>query len=238
MKSPRVLVIIPAHNEAASLAGVITDIRSNLDCGIVVVDDGSTDNTAQIAISEGVELLSLPFNLGIGSTMQTGYQFAAKEGYDIAIQTDGDGQHEASHIPRLIEPIVAGECDFVVGSRYLKDSSYSGSKGRRMGTALFSRILSLMVRQRLTDATSGFRAVDKALISQFANDYPRDYPEVEALLLAHMANFRINEIPVTMRQRGGGQSSINRFRSIYYLVKVLLALLVVASRRHTQRVDQ
>lgn len=237
MTAPRVLIIIPAHNEAESLADVIADIRSSLECGIVVVDDGSTDQTAQIAIEQGVELLSLPFNLGIGSTVQAGFQFAAREGYDIAVQTDGDGQHDASYIPILIEPILRGESDFVVGSRYLTETGYSGSRGRRAGTAMFSRILSLLIGQRLTDATSGFRAADKALIAQFARDYPRDYPEVEALLVAHMARFRIREIPVEMRQRGGGRSSINKFRSVYYVVKVLLALLVVASRRRTPRVE-
>ena len=134
MSGPRVLVIIPAHNEADSLAGVIADVRTSLECGIVVVDDGSTDRTAEIALQEGVELLSLPFNLGIGSTMQTGFQFAFREGYDIAIQTDGDGQHDASYLRELIKPIVDGEADFVVGSRYLTETNYTGSRGRRAGT--------------------------------------------------------------------------------------------------------
>ncbi|MHB1391303.1 MAG: glycosyltransferase family 2 protein [Thermoleophilia bacterium] len=235
MNGPRVLVIIPAHNEADSLAKVIADIRSALVCDIVVVDDGSTDETAAIAMRESVELLSLPFNLGIGSTMQTGYQFGFREGYDIAVQTDGDGQHEAGYIPALIEPIVKSESEFVVGSRYLADTGYSGSRGRRAGTAMFSKLLSLIMRQRLTDATSGFRAMNRDLIAIFARDYPRDYPEVEALLQSHMAGFRVKEIAVAMRQRGGGRSSINNFRSLYYMVKVLLALLVVASRRHTPR---
>src|SRR5665811_717217 len=235
MTDPRILVIIPAHNEADSLADVIADIRSALECGIVVVDDGSIDHTARIAIEQSVELLSLPFNLGIGSTMQTGFQFAFREGYDIAVQTDGDGQHDASYLPDLLAPIIAGESDFIVGSRYLADTKYSGSRGRRAGTAMFSSVLSLMVRQKLTDATSGFRAADKPLIAQFAGDYPRDYPEVETLLQAHMTGFRIREIPVEMRKRGGGRSSINRFRSVYYVVKVLLSLMVVASRKRTTR---
>lgn len=232
---PRVLVIIPAHNEADSLASVIHDVRAAIECDIVVVDDGSTDNTGAIALAEGAELLTLPFNLGIGTTVQTGYIFARDGGYDIAIQTDGDGQHDASYLPKLIEPIVRGESDFVVGSRYLTETEYNGALSRRAGTAMFSKILSLMLRQRLTDATSGFRAIGRNLIEQFAYDYPRDYPEVEALLQAHMARFRIKEIPVEMRQRGGGRSSINKFRSLYYLVKVLLALLVVASRRRAPR---
>jgi glycosyltransferase involved in cell wall biosynthesis len=228
---PRVLIIIPAHNEEESLAGVIADVRSSLDCSIVVVNDGSTDATARVARENGVELLNLPFNLGIGSTMQTGFIFAARGGYDIAVQTDGDGQHDASYLPALIEPIVNGESDFVVGSRYLEDKNYTGTRGRRAGTAFLSRVVSTMIGHRLTDATSGFRAINKDVINLFARDYPRDYPEVETLLQAHMARYRIHEIPVAMRSRSGGRSSINKFRSLYYMVKVMLALLVVLSRR-------
>jgi len=235
MTEPRILVIIPAHNEAASLAEVIAEVRAAVTADIVVVDDGSSDNTAAIALREGVELLSLPFNLGIGSTMQAGFKFACREGYDIAVQVDGDGQHDAAELPLILDPVIKGECDLAVGSRYLDRGSYSGSTGRRAGTAIFSKILSLLTREKLTDATSGFRAIDRDLIVLFANDYPRDYPEVEVLLLVHMARRRIREVPVAMRQRGGGRSSINSFRSVYYMVKVLLALAVVASRRRSPR---
>ena len=236
VSNPKVLVIIPAYNEAASIAAVIDSIRAALDCDIVVVDDGSTDQTGEIALSKGVELLRMPFNLGIGSTVQTGYLFAWQQGYDIAVQTDGDGQHDAGYIPELIEPIIKGESDMVVGSRYLSSGEYKGTLGRRTGTAFFSRILSLMLKQKLTDATSGFRAVGSGPMKQFAHDYPRDYPEVETLLMAHMLRFRIREIPVRMHERGGGRSSINMFRSVYYMIKVLLALLVVASRRRAPNV--
>jgi len=232
---PRVLIIIPAFNEEASIAGVIDDIHATLDCAIVVVDDGSSDRTAEIAMEKGVELLRMPFNLGIGSAMQTGYLFAWQQGYDIAVQTDGDGQHDASYLPSLIEPIVKGECDMVVGSRYLSPKEYKGTLGRRTGTAFFSIVLSMMLKQKLTDATSGFRAVGGGVIKQFAHDYPRDYPEVESLLAAHMLRFRIQEIPVKMYKRGSGRSSINMFRSVYYMVKVLLALLVVVSRRRASQ---
>lgn len=233
MAEPRLLVIIPAHNEERSLADVISDIREHCVADIVVVDDGSSDGTPAVAEREGVELLRLPFNLGIGSTMQTGYKFAQQEGYDIAIQVDGDGQHDAAYLDTLLQPLMAGECDMVVGSRYLERRDYDGSASRRAGTALFSSILSLMLRQKMTDATSGFRAINHRLIELFANEYPRDYPEVEALLITHMADFSICEVPVSMRLRGGGRSSINSFRSVYYMVKVLLALLVVFSRRGT-----
>ena len=238
MDDPRLLVIIPAHNEAGSLARVITEVRAAVAAAdIVVVDDGSTDATANIALEAGVELLKLPFNLGIGSTMQTGFQFASREGYDIALQVDGDGQHDPAYIPVLLKPVTGSDCDMALGSRYLENASYSGPAGRRWGTALFSRILSLMLGQKMTDATSGFRAINRPLIEQFARDYPRDYPEVEALLAAHMARRRIREVPVEMRQRGGGRSSIGSFRSVYYMVKVLLALLVTATRGRAPQAD-
>ncbi|MHB8858177.1 MAG: glycosyltransferase family 2 protein [Thermoleophilia bacterium] len=237
-EDPRILIIIPAHNEADSLARVIGEIRAAVTADIVVVDDGSTDNTAAIALQENVELLSVPFNLGIGSTMQTGFKFAHRDGYDIAVQVDGDGQHDPSELPLILKPVINGECDLAMGSRYLERGSYSGSAGRRAGTAIFSRILSLMTREKLTDATSGFRAINRRLIELFAHDYPRDYPEVEVLLIIHLARFRIREVPVAMRRRGGGRSSINSFRSVYYMVKVLLALLVAASRRHAPELNE
>jgi glycosyltransferase involved in cell wall biosynthesis len=228
--------MIPAHNEAQSLAGVIREVRQAVSADIVVIDDGSTDATPEIALAEGAQLLKLPFNLGIGAAVQTGFKLAAREGNEIAVQVDGDGQHKATLIPELIKPIAAGDADMVVGSRYLTPKDYCGSLGRRAGTALFSRILSLMLKQKLTDATSGFRAVGRELIELFANDYPRDYPEVEALLLAHLARRRVKEVPVTMRQRGGGCSSINSFRSAYYMVKVLLALIATFSRQQAPRI--
>ncbi len=238
MVNPRILTIIPAHNEADSLARVIAEVRAAVaKADIVVVDDGSWDATAAIALAAGAELLRLPFNLGIGSAMQTGFKFASREGYDIAVQVDGDGQHDASYIPVLLEAVMKGDCDMALGSRYLNSGSYGGPAGRRWGTALFSRILSLMLGQKMTDATSGFRAINRPLIEQFARDYPRDYPEVEALLAAHMARRRIREVPVDMRQRGGGRSSIGSFRSVYYMVKVLLALLVTATRGRAPQAD-
>lgn len=235
MDEPRILIIIPAHNEADSLADVIARTQASLKADIVVVDDGSTDRTPGIALEQGVDLLRLPFNLGIGSTMQTGFVLAAREGYDIAVQVDGDGQHDPGQVHLLLEPILRGECGMVIGSRYLQKNSYRSRKGRRLGTALFSRVLSVMVGEKLTDATSGFRAIDRRLIEHFAHDYPRDYPEVEAVMVAHMARCRVTEVPVIMHQRGGGRSSINSFRSVYYMVKVLLALLVVATRGRAPR---
>jgi hypothetical protein len=238
MDQPRVLVIIPAHNEAACIKDVIQDIHTNFSAAdILVVDDGSSDGTGGIALANGAELLQMPFNLGIGSTVQTGFKFAQREGYDFAVQLDGDGQHDASFLPALLKPLMDDETDMVVGSRYLTDTDYNGSTSRRAGTAVFSRILSIMLKQKVTDATSGFRGLNRKLIDLFAGDYPRDYPEVEALLLVHLARLRFQEIPVSMRQRSGGRSSINYFRSIYYMVKVLLALLVGISRQRAPRMQ-
>lgn len=236
MAEPRVLIVIPAHNESTSLAGVIGEVRVAVpEAGIVVVDDGSTDGTDAVARGLGAEVLVLPFNLGIGATMQTGYEFACRKGYDIAVQVDGDGQHDPGQLELILDPIAQGECDLAVGSRYLEKNGYGGGAGRRLGTAIFSRVVSLLVGQRITDATSGFRAVNRRLIEIFAYDYPRDYPEVEALLQVHKERLRTLEVPVRMRQRGGGSSSINSFRSVYYMVKVLLALMVTATRKRAPK---
>lgn len=233
MSNPEILVIIPAYNEAGRLGGVIRDVTASIEADVVVIDDGSTDDTGAVAIGAGAELLRLPFNLGIGSAVQTGYMFALRQGYDVAIQVDGDGQHDASFLPVLIKPILSGDSDMAVGSRYLPSGNYEGSVSRRLGTNLFSRLLSLLISQRVTDATSGFRAVNRDLIELFAHDYPRDYPEVETLLHAYNTRFRIIEVPVHMRQRPSGSSSINSFRSVYYMIKVLLALAVGVTRRRT-----
>jgi len=236
MDEPRVLIVIPAHNESTSLAGVIGEVRASVpQADIVVVDDGSTDGTDGVARGLGAEVLVLPFNLGIGATMQTGYEFAYRKGYDIAVQVDGDGQHDPGQLGLILDPVARGECDLAVGSRYLEKNSYDGGAGRRLGTAVFSRVVSLLVGQRITDATSGFRAVNRRLIEIFSYDYPRDYPEVEALLQVHKERLHTLEVPVQMRQRGGGSSSINSFRSVYYMVKVLLALMVTATRKRAPK---
>ncbi len=238
METQKIIVIVPAYDEAASIAGVIEDIRGNFPAAdILIVDDGSSDGTGKIALQHGAEVLTLPFNLGIGSAVQTGYQYARREGYDIAVQLDGDGQHDASFLPEMVSPLANGECDLVLGSRYLAGSGYKGALGRRAGTAFFSWTLSLLLSQKVTDSTSGFRAVNRKAIELFAADYPRDYPEVEALLLAHVTRLKIKEIPVTMRDRAGGKSSINLFRAAYYMVKVFLALIVGFSRRRAPRAE-
>ena len=229
----RILLIIPAYNEAGSLPSLITEIRdADLDVDVLVVDDGSKDATARVALAAGerVTLLRNPFNLGIGGAMQAGYRYAFDNGYDIAVQVDADGQHPPASIPELLAPIESGEANMAVGTRFREDSGYKGSWLRRIGIAMFAGIVSLLVRQRMTDTTSGFRAADREVIRLFAFDYPQDYPEVETTAVVYRQGLTIVEIPVVMRYREVGESSITIFWSVYYVVKVTLALLVGAFR--------
>jgi len=224
---PKILVIIPAYNEAKVIRTVIAKIK-NLNQGydIAVINDGSKDNTAMVASGEGVILIDLPHNLGIGGAMQTGYLFAYKNYYDIAVQVDADGQHNPKEIPSLLEPIQKGNANLVVGSRYLTKTKYKSSLLRRIGMIIFSIVVSIISRQKFTDTTSGYRAVDRNVMAYFVNYYPTDYPEVEVLVLLKKAGFSIEEVSVTMEARQAGRSSITPFKSIYYMVKVLLALLI------------
>jgi hypothetical protein len=223
----KILIIIPAFNEEESLPGVIQDLRGNLpDADILVVDDGSRDRTAETARQAGVRVASLPFNLGIGGGMQTGYRYARRGGYDIAIQFDGDGQHVAAEIGQLLGPLRAGRADIVVGSRFLQRGDYRPSFFRKVGIRIFSTVLSSILGMTVTDTTSGFRAANRRVIEFFARSYPEDYPEVESLVLLHRAGMTIAEAPVHMRDRTGGRSSITPVRSAYYMIKVLLAVFI------------
>lgn len=227
MSEMKILIIIPAYNEEESLPGVIRDIRENFTgSDILVVNDGSTDTTGQIAQSMGAKVIDLPFNLGIGGAMQTGYHYAARNLYDIAIQFDGDGQHVAEEIKKLILPLDAGTADMVIGSRFLVPKNYKASAFRGLGIGIFSFVLSRILGTEVTDSTSGFRAANRHVIEFFSRIYPDDYPEVEALVLLHKKNMRIIEVPVTMHERTGGKSSISATRSVYYMVKVLLAIFI------------
>jgi hypothetical protein len=227
------LAVVPALNEEKTVGRVIDEIRL-FDPGfdIVVVDDGSTDRTAGVAADRGAHVLRLPFNLGIGGAVQTGYRFAFEHGYDVAVQVDGDGQHDAAQLGIILGPVLSGEADLCVGSRFAGGGGYRSSFARRIGIKLFARIVSAVVRQRVTDTTSGFRAVNRKGIALFASDYPHDYPEVEATVMCVRHKLRLREVPVDMRERGGGTSSITALRSIYYMTKVLLAIFVGLFRRY------
>ena len=227
------VAIVPAFDEAGAIGAVIEEIRA-FDPGIdvVVVDDGSTDATPDVARAAGAAVVRLPFNLGIGAAVQTGFRYALEQGYDVAVRLDGDGQHDASELGKLLEPLARDEADVVTGSRFRGgDDSYRPPLGRRLGITWFARLVSLLSRQRVTDTTSGFQALNRSAIELFARDYPSDYPEVEATVLLLKHRLRLMEVPVVMREREHGSSSITFVSSIYYAIKVTLALLVAMARR-------
>jgi glycosyltransferase involved in cell wall biosynthesis len=224
----RNLAVIPAFNEAASVTDVIGSVHEHApDFDVLVIDDGSTDDTAALAERAGARVIRHPFNLGIGGAVQSGFQFARDEGYDFMVQIDGDGQHRSDELHKLIEAMDADPpVDMVCGSRFLTDQGYPAPISRRTGIHIFAFILSRIVGQRVSDPTSGFRLYNRRAIGLFARDYPHDYPEVEAVLMTHWHRLRMREVPVRMMQRGGGVSSIRSGKSAYYMIKVMLALFI------------
>jgi glycosyltransferase involved in cell wall biosynthesis len=237
----RHLAIVPALNEAPVVARTVQEIRQAVpDFDVVVVDDGSTDRTAAEARSAGAQVITLPFNLGIGGAVQTGYLYARENGYEVAVQVDGDGQHDPREIPLLLERLRAEPgVNMVTGSRFLEpgNGGYRSSPSRRAGIGIFSRVVSIASHQTVTDPTSGFRMTDRKGIELFAREYPHDYPEVEAILLMHAHRLRSCELPVHMRSRASGSSAISRARATYYMVKVLLAVFVGLFRAAPLAVD-
>jgi len=230
---PRVLIVIPAFNEARSLPRLVNRIRSLYPgYDIAVIDDGSTDNTARVVRDLPARLISLPCNLGIGGAMQTGFCIARDENYDIAVQVDGDGQHPAEEVHRLVTALEQSGCDIAIGSRFLSGGAgYQSTRTRRFGIRIFSLWLSAICGTRITDATSGFRAMNRRAIGLLSRNYAEDYPEVEAIVVAHRAALRVCEVPVEMAARTEGISSIGGLRSIAYMVKVSLAILMTLIRQ-------
>jgi len=223
----KIIAIIPAYNEEGSLGKVVEQIHANLpQVEVLVVNDGSTDRTSENARASGGTVLELPFNLGIGGAMQAGYQYAWRKGYDIAIQVDADGQHDPKEIAKLLRALEEKKIDVALGSRFIGDSEYKSSTMRRIGISIFSQVISMIVRQKITDPTSGFRAANRKAIQLFASNYPQDYPEPEAVVLLHQCRLKMGEVPVGMSERYSGESSITKIRSVYYMVKVLLAIFV------------
>ena len=226
----KVLIVVPAYNEENSILRTIDDIKTiNNDNNIVsyvVINDCSTDRTKDILINHRITYIDLPVNLGIGGGIQTGYRYALENNYDIAIQFDGDGQHIASYIKNLIEPIQKGEADIVIGSRFIEYEGFQSSWSRRVGINLLSNLIKALSGVKVHDVTSGFRAINKKYIEIYAKDYAQDYPEPEALMQALILKARIREIPVTMRERQGGISSIKAWRTVYYMIKVSLSIIL------------
>lgn len=230
------IFIVPAYNEETSLPGVVGDLRAHYPvAAIVVVNDGSTDRTAAVARALGVRVLDLPINLGIGGAMQTGFLYAARGGYRLAVQFDGDGQHRADQVAALLAPLLRDECDAAIGSRFLRREGYRAPLLRRLGIAVFQAVNSWVIGQMISDNTSGFRAYNRAACTFLARVYPHDYPEPESVVTLARHGFRLREVPVAMRERQGGRSSITFARSIYYMSKVLLAIAVGATRRTVRR---
>ena len=236
----RVLIIIPAYNEAESIGAVLASLREHApDYDVLVIDDGSTDETAQIvAQAGGAHLIRMPYNIGIGAAVQTGFKYAVNQGYDVAVQCDADGQHPAYEIPSLVKRVEQGDVDLVIGSRYVADSDYVPSLSRRVGKSILSRLVDAMIGGGITDTTSGFRAANRRALSLFARHYPDDYPEAEALVILHRAGLASAEIPVDMSPRQGGRTSIRAPQALYYMVKVALAIFVDMFRRFTHTPEQ
>jgi glycosyltransferase involved in cell wall biosynthesis len=230
----RMLAVVPAYNEAATIGTVVRALHEHAPgFDVLVIDDGSTDQTREIAESLGARVLRHPFNLGIGGAVQSGFAFALEHDYDYMVQVDGDGQHDPREIRRLRAAMSANpSVDMVCGSRFLsEDIRYPAPISRRTGIHVFAFLLSRFVDQRVSDPTSGFRLYNRRAIAIFARDYPHDYPEVEAVLMLHHHRLRMQEVPVRMYLRGGGVSSIGAGKSAYYMIKVLLALFVGLFRR-------
>jgi glycosyltransferase involved in cell wall biosynthesis len=233
MPSPSYLAVVPAYNECATVAAVVESIHASApQFDVLVVDDGSTDNTAELAERAGASVLRHPFNLGIGGAVQSGFLYAQEHDYNFMAQVDGDGQHDAGELRRLIDAMAAADVDMVCGSRFLgSEFKYPAPVSRRTGIHIFAFLLSRFVKQRISDPTSGFRLYNRDAIRLFADDYPHDYPEVEAVLMIHHHRLRMREVPVRILQREGGTSSISSGKSVYYMIKVLLALFVALTRR-------
>lgn len=233
MAPPKILVILPAYNESGNIGKTIRELKTlAFPFDIAVIDDGSKDSTAREAFDCGVKVICLPFNLGIGGAVQTGFLYAARECYDAAAQVDGDGQHDPLYLKTILDPVLEGKADFVVGSRFIGTSrGWQSSPVRRIGIKFFAVLISALTGYNVTDPTSGFRAVNAKVIRTFAANYPADFPEPESIMIAKRYGFHLIEVPVQMRKRLHGHSSIRYFRTLYYMIKVTLAILLNKLKR-------
>ena len=226
------LVIIPAYNEEGNIIKTVTDVQKHAPSfDYIIINDCSTDNTLQICKEQGYQVLNLPCNMGIGGGVQTGYLYAARNGYDFAVQFDGDGQHNGAYLEAMAEKMEAEELDMLIGSRYIQKEGFQSSGARRMGIKYFTGLIKLVTGARITDPTSGMRMVNAEVIRLFAGDYPKDYPEPESVMAILRMGKKVTELPVVMREREEGSSSIAGFKSAYYMIKVTLAILMERLRR-------
>ena len=223
----KILAVIPAYNEQDNLLRTLSDLREHCpEIDPLVVNDCSTDGTLALLRQHGIPHLDLASNLGIGGAVQAGYLYARQRGYDIAVQFDGDGQHDAACLERLLAPVIGGDVDIAIGSRFVEKEGFQSSGARRAGIGFLSRLIRLLCGLRVLDVTSGMRAVNRRFIAEYADHYPQDYPEPEAILYAGLRGGRVAEVPVKMRERERGKSSISPLASVYYMIKVSLALLM------------
>jgi glycosyltransferase involved in cell wall biosynthesis len=223
----RILVVIPCYNEEASIDYVVQRLDKQ-ECNVdyIIVNDCSNDNTEYICRNKGYNYISLPVNLGIGGCVQTGYKYALENGYDIVIQHDGDGQHDPNYFINIVNPILSGQADFVIGSRFLDNKGFRSTGLRRVGISFLSMLIYIFSKEKIHDVTSGYRAVNKEYIKIFALRYAQDYPEPESIMDAALKNAKIMEVPVIMDERKEGKSSINSLKSLYYMIKVSLAIIL------------
>ena len=226
------LVIIPAYNEAGNIEKTVRDVREHApDFDYVIINDCSTDNTLEICRNKGFHVVNLPVNLGIGGGVQTGYLYALRNGYNIAVQFDGDGQHDASYLDAMARKLSEENLDMVIGSRYITREGFQSSGLRRVGIRYFTGLIKLFTGKKITDPTSGMRMVNRRVIAMFAGDYPKDYPEPESVTTILKRGMKVEEVPVLMRERESGVSSISMKKSVYYMVKVSLAILMAVVRK-------
>ncbi|MDO4325616.1 MAG: glycosyltransferase family 2 protein [bacterium] len=226
------LIIIPAYNEEECIEATVRRILKYApEFDYVVINDCSTDNTRKICERNHFNILNLPINLGIGGAVQTGYQYALRHQYDVAVQMDGDGQHDPAYLQAMVDCMEKEGLDMVIGSRFLEKEGFQSSATRRMGIRFFEALIRLLTGKTITDPTSGMRMVDKRVIALFAQEYPKDYPEPESVVTLLMNGMKIKEVPVKMRAREGGVSSISSSDAVYYMVKVSMAVLIAAWRR-------
>ncbi|MCI8717239.1 MAG: glycosyltransferase family 2 protein [Lachnospiraceae bacterium] len=225
------IVIIPAFNESASIVNTVKDIEENSEgFDYIIINDRSTDNTLDVCRKNRLNVLDLPLNLGIGGAVQTGYWYAYENGYDIAVQFDGDGQHDAKYLNTMAEHLTKHKLDMVIGSRFITNEGFQSSGARRMGIKYFTFLIKLLTGKKITDPTSGYRLCNRKVIKLFSNQYPKDYPEPETVVALIKRGLNVDEIPVVMRAREEGVSSISPKKSIYYMFKVTLAILIEKSR--------
>ena len=230
-----ILVLIPAFNEEERIATVIREVREFLPAAtILVVNDGSRDRTGAVSREAGAYVLRHPFNMGVGTALQTGYKYALQNGFQYVIQLDADGQHPPSSLPAFISKLKETEADLIIGSRFLTARRGNSSYPRKMGNQLFARLLSLLIRERLTDPTSGYRALKSTVLQFCVQDlYGFDYPDADFLLTLHRSGFRIEEIPIDVRPRIGGQSQHRGLRPVYYMIKMFLSIFIILLRKKT-----